>query len=101
MFYLGSFVGGLFFVYLLAALWEWVIFKRVFDDPLKGKMSSVGAAWLTGGFLAGWGMADGGPYYWPAFLLYFPSALVIAFFAYRKGHRLRESQPTNVDEIFS
>ncbi|MBA16624.1 MAG: hypothetical protein CMN73_09760 [Sphingomonas sp.] len=87
---IGSIVGSLIAIYLLAALWEWLLFKRVLDDPLMGKLLSVGAAWLTSGVLGGFGMADRGPYYWPAFLIYAPAAAILALFAYRRGMQLRE-----------
>jgi hypothetical protein len=94
---LGEFVGGLVAVYLMAALWEWALFKRVLDDPLKGKLVSASVGWLTSGAIAGWGMADGGPYNWSAFLIYLPAALVISFFAYRRGMALREQ--TDFDDV--
>ena len=98
----GGLTGALLAVFLLAVLWEWALFKRVLDDPLTGKMSSVGAAWATAGFLGGWGKADGGPYYWPAFLIYLPAALILAFFAYQRGKRLRDQQPiVEVGDTFS
>jgi hypothetical protein len=86
----GQFVGGLIAVYLLTLLWEFLLFKRVLDDPVTGKMSSVTAAWLTAGTLGGFGMADGGPYAWQAFLIYLFPALVVGGFAYRRGMKLRE-----------
>ena len=98
---LGSLVGGLIAIYLLAALWEWALFKRILDDPLKGKLAAVGAGWLTSSVLAGFGMADGGSYYWPAFLAYLPAAAIMAFFAYNRGQRLREQQvPNGLSETF-
>lgn len=101
MAYLGFFVGGLLAIYLLAALWEWALFKRVLDDPLTGKLASVGAGWLTSSVLAGFGMADGGTYYWPAFLAYLPAAAILAIFAYRRGQRLRgEQAPDGLAETF-
>lgn len=35
---IGELVGSLFAIYLLYVLWEFVLFKRVFDDPVKGKI---------------------------------------------------------------
>jgi hypothetical protein len=87
---LGALFGGLIAIYLLAVLWEWALFKRVLDDPLKGTLLSVTAGWLTSGTLAGFGMADGGTFQWAAFLAYAPAALIIGFFAYRRGQSLRE-----------
>ncbi|MES2443473.1 MAG: hypothetical protein V4574_11645 [Pseudomonadota bacterium] len=87
---IGQFVGGLIAIYLLSLLWEFLLFKRVLDDPVKGKLSSVAVAWLTAGTLGGFGFADGGPYAWQAFGIYFVPALIVGGFAYRSGLKLRE-----------
>lgn len=97
---LGSIVGGVIGVYLLAALWEWALFKRINDDPLKGKLTSVLAAYVTGAALAGFGMADGGPYYWGAFLQYLIPSLIVGFIAYRRGLKLRGDSDPNLVETF-
>ena len=89
-FLIGSLVGGTIGIYILYAIWEFALFKRVFDDPLKGKLSSVAAAYLSGAGLAGLGMADGGPYVWGAFLQYLIPALIVAIIAYRSGMALRK-----------
>lgn len=86
---LGAFVGGLMGVLLLSLIWEKLLFKRVTDDPLIGKVGSVAAAWLTAGTIGGWGLADGGEYQWRAFGVYFFPALVIGALAVRAGLRSR------------
>ncbi|SNT15972.1 hypothetical protein SAMN06295912_15019 [Sphingomonas laterariae] len=82
--------GGTLGVFVLFVLWEFALFKRVMDDPLKGKMLSVLAAWLTIGGVAGFGLANGGPYYWPAFGVYAIPAVIVGTFAYWRGSKLRE-----------
>jgi len=89
-FSIGGLVGGLFAVYLMSKLWEKLLFQRVMDDPVAGKLSSVGAGWLTASAIAGFGMADGGPYRWFAFVLYAVPAILIGAFAHRSGMKLRE-----------
>lgn len=87
---LGGLVGGLIAIYLLSVLWEWALFKRVMDDPVAGKLSSVMAAWITAGILGGLGGANGGPFYWAAFAVYLVPAGVVAAFGYRRGLQIRE-----------
>lgn len=82
-------LGGVVAILLLSVLWEWALFKRVLDNPLTGKLAAVGAAWLTAGSLAGFGMADGGPFYWAAYLIYLPSAAVVVLFAFFRRNHLR------------
>jgi hypothetical protein len=86
---LGQFVGGLLIIYLLQMLWEFALFRRVLDDPLKGKIASTFTAYLTVSILGGFGAANGGPYAWIAFLQYLPSALVLGAFATKRGLALR------------
>jgi hypothetical protein len=88
---IGQIVGGVFGVFLLYALLESAIFKRVFDDPIKGKMGSVVAAYLMGSTLAGVGGADGGPFYWGAFSDYAAPAIIVGAYAFWQGKRLREA----------
>jgi hypothetical protein len=88
---LGQIVGGVFAILLLNALLEWAIFKRVFDDPIKGKVGSVAAAYLMGSTLAGFGGADGGPYYWGAFSDYAAPAIIVGAYAFWRGKHLREA----------
>lgn len=87
---LGAFVGGFLIVTLLALLVEKAVFQRLFDDPVAGKLWSVATGWLAASTLAGFGMADGGPFAVTAYLLYLPPALVVGFWFYRRGLKLRE-----------
>ena len=98
---LGEVLGGMLGMFLLWSLFEWAIFKRVFDDPIKGKLTSVLAAYLVGSTIAGFGGADGGPYYWPAFIDYAIPAAIVGFFAYFSGKRLKEKiGAEGVQEVF-
>lgn len=51
-------------------------------------------AWIICGTIAGFGMADGGPFYVPAYLYYAPAAAVVGFVLYRHY----EKQATAADE---
>ena len=54
-------LGGVFGIFVLYSIWEWAFFMRILNDPLKGKLGSAVAAYLTTGVLAGFGFANGGP----------------------------------------
>lgn len=86
---IGAFIGGLVIVTALSFLFEKIIFQPLMDDPVKGKVGAVIVAWLASGTLAGFGMADGGPFKTMAYLLYLPSAIVVGIFFYRRGLALR------------
>ena len=43
---IGLFVGAAIVLHLLSALFEWALFKRVMDDPVAGKATSLFAAWV-------------------------------------------------------
>ncbi len=88
---LGTLVGGIFAVYVLSMIWEWLVFKRVFDDPLKGKIFSVVAAYLTASILYGFVSANGGPFNPAGFGNYLVGLLVVGFFAIRRGLALRDA----------
>lgn len=85
----GSIIGGVAAILLLSLIWERVLMKRAFDDPVKGKLASVLAAWLSGSAIAGWGFADGGSYRWDAFGMYAIPAIIVAAMAYYAGVKLR------------
>lgn len=90
--------GGLFLIYLFTAFWEVAVFKRVMDDPVKGKISSVFAAYLTASILSGLVGVN-----WDAaFLYYIFAAVIVGTFAYRRGMTLRQQpeDPEGLGETF-
>jgi hypothetical protein len=93
---LGSVVGGTLAVFILYAVWEWVLFMRIFDDPIKGKLASVAAAYLSAALVYGFGSANGGPWSPTGFLIYLPGALIVFVYAWRRATRLTE-QPKEAD----
>ncbi|MCC6940334.1 MAG: hypothetical protein IT551_01800 [Novosphingobium sp.] len=99
---IGTLVGATLGIYLLASLWEWLLFKRILDDPLKGKVLSVVTAYISGSFIAGFGMADGGQYFWGAFLLYLVPAIIVGALSVRRGKALRvQVTDTEIQNTFS
>ena len=97
---MGQLVGGIFGVLLLSALWEWVVFKRVMDDPVKGKALSVLAGYLTASILYGFGAANGGPFNPSGFGFYLLGAAVVGFFFIRRGMALRDEQGVTEADVF-
>ena len=87
---MGEFVGGVIGVYLLYAIWEWALFKRVADDPVTGKLGSVAAAYATAVIAYGFGSANGGPWQPTGLLIYLPGALIVAVYGYNRGMKLRD-----------
>lgn len=88
---IGLLFGGILGLYLLAALWEFLLYKRVMNDPLKGKMLSVVTAWITASGIAGFGFADGELFRWDAFGLYAVPSILLGLLAYHRGQKLRDA----------
>lgn len=85
----GFFIGTVLLIYVLSWAVERLACQRLFDDPLKGKIVSVAGAWLIAGTIAGFGMADGGPFRWIAYPNYLPAALLLGAIGWRRGMQLR------------
>lgn len=77
----GAFFGGCLIIALFTAIVEAAGGRRIKElTPGPRAVISVGIAWLLTGTLAMFSMADGGPLYLPAFLIYLPSAFVVALY---------------------
>ena len=87
---LGGVIGGAIGIWLLAAIWEWALFKRVLNDPVSGKVSSAAFAYVTGSAL--YSMNDSVSFAHPL-LMYLPGALLVGFAGWRRGTKLRAMQP--------
>ncbi len=88
--WLGATVGSFLAIYLLAKLLEWAIFRRVSDDPYAGKMLSVSVALVLAGILAGFGMADGGPFRYGAIMQYVPGAILVGIVFWKDASKIAE-----------
>ncbi|WEK47668.1 MAG: hypothetical protein P0Y56_05080 [Candidatus Andeanibacterium colombiense] len=95
---MGQIVGGTFGVFLLYVIWEYVLFKRIMDDPVRGKLLSVMAAYLTASVVYGFASARGGPFNPAGFIAYALGAVVVGFFAVRRGVRLKDEMGSE-DEV--
>ncbi|WP_292927476.1 hypothetical protein [Novosphingobium sp. PASSN1] len=91
MFQISSLVGGIVGIYVLQQILEWLIFKRIFNDPLKGKVGSTLAAYFCASIIYGFTTARGGPWRPDGFFLYFLGMLVVGFFATKRGLKLRDT----------
>lgn len=59
---IGAFVGGAIIIYLLSALIEWAVVKRVVDVPAAAITACTVLAMVLAIVLYGFGNADGGPW---------------------------------------
>ena len=78
---IGGLVGG-FFAATLIGLLVGLAFKR--KPPSERALSAAFFGWIVCGVIAGFGMADGGPFRFGAILLYAPGA--VAAFFYLRWH---------------
>ena len=81
-------LGGIFAMVFVGAL-AGLFFKR-FEADDRALYAAI-AGWLLGSIIAGFAMADGGPFRWDAALIYAPGALA-AYFILRAHYRRREVQ---------
>ena len=86
-------------MWTVSTFYEWLVFQRVFDDPVKGKLSSVAAAWLTGA-LSSSGLAGNGAWFDPEAMkiIAIPTLIIAASGVYR-GLKLRRRAEA-LPEIF-
>lgn len=93
---MGQLLGGVFAVFMLYFIWEWALFMRIMDDPMRGKISSAIAAYLTSSILYGFGAANGGPYVLDGFLIYLLGGMAVFAYAWSKANKLKQ-KPDDVD----
>jgi hypothetical protein len=86
---IGRLFGTLVGVYIFSQIAEWLIFKRVFDDPVKGKATSVVAIYVLGALSFDYRAGLSGREELSGFAYYLPAALIVGFFAVRRGLKLR------------
>lgn len=84
-------LGGVFGVFVLYSIWEWAFFMRIFNDPLKGKLSSVLAAYLTASTIYGFASANGGRFVADGFFIYLLGAFVVSIYAWRRAEKLKDA----------
>ncbi len=88
-------IGSIIFLWALSGFLERLVVSRLVDDPVVGKLSSVAIMYFALSILLGF-VSDGGEgYRWTAFLGMLPAALVVGFFGYRRGAKLRDEMLEN------
>jgi hypothetical protein len=98
----GMAIGAAIVLRLFALLLEWAVFKRVMDDPVAGKVTSLFAAWvLVALILASGAVLIRGI----AIVIFGAIALILLPFAIRSGFKVRrriseESLQTDLEETF-
>jgi hypothetical protein len=101
---IGMVIGAAIVLRLFSLLFEWAIFKRVMDDPVAGKVTSLFAAWVLIALILASGavLIRGG-----AILIYGAAALMLLPFAMRSGFKVRRrileenSRHADLEETFS
>ena len=88
---IGQLVGGTFAVFLLYFIWEWALFMRIMDDPMRGKLLSVLAAYFTASTVYGFGAANGGPYILDGFAIYLVGGLIVSIYAWNRANKLKSA----------
>lgn len=79
-------VGGLLPTFLISRLT-----LRLFSANPGGLCLAHGLSWLVCGALAGWGMANGGPYRWDASLAYLVPQMFWLAFDIQRGANVRRA----------
>ncbi|MDH7975366.1 hypothetical protein QH494_24530 [Sphingomonas sp. AR_OL41] len=98
----GMAIGAAIVLRLFALLLEWAVFKRVMDDPVAGKVTSLFAA----GVLVALILASGAVLIRGIAIVIFGAiALILLPFAIRSGFKVRrriseESLQTDLEETF-
>lgn len=87
---LGMVIGSGFLLFVIYVILETLIFKRVFNDPVTGKMVAAGVATVLMLFLA-LGSADPSQVT-PRLLATIVAAIPLALYAHRRGLKVRARQ---------
>lgn len=86
---IGTILGSTFAIYVLYAIWEFALFSRIMDDPVKGKTASLMAAFVTANVLT---LLLWGSFSTLGVIGDVIGAAVVGFFGIRRGIILRDRQ---------
>lgn len=92
----GGLVGGFIGICMLSWLIEWALLKRVLDDPVKGKVGSVVAAFVLAVVI--YTLNEGN--FVRAMVMYGVPTPFIAAWQYRAGVRARDHDIDGLEETF-
>lgn len=90
MFSIGQMVGGILPIFILYMIVDKFVCQRTFDDPVRGKIIAVASAYVLAIIIYGFGSANGGPWRPDGVVVYLLGAVVVGFFAIRRGIKIRD-----------
>jgi membrane associated rhomboid family serine protease len=97
---IASLIGGTIAVMFFYIILETLIFKRISDDPVAGKLSATAAAWVVVSLLYGFTRSGDTGFTLAGFVAYLPGAMLVAIYAYRRGLRVRQRMTDSVETAF-
>lgn len=98
---MATMVGGILGVFLFSYIWEWVVFKRVLNNPLLGKTLSVVFGYLTCAIVWGFTSTHGTGWNPSGFVIYALGLAIAGFFFVKRGMQLRDDQLYAGDDVGS
>lgn len=81
----GVTLGGWLFIYLAAALIEFLIVQRVADNPVNGKVGSAVGGYVVIASLGAWPRGHFDPW---IFVVLLPAFLIVLYFGHRRGRQI-------------
>jgi uncharacterized membrane protein len=90
-------VFGCAFVFFLYGVIDRLVFSKLLDDPVKGKLASIVVAWLIAGTLLALvsPQQTAGSLLAP-YIVFIVPAVLIGIYAYRRGLAIRKAQTVDV-----
>lgn len=89
-----------FSVFVFYMILETLIFKRIADDPVVGKLSAVAAAWIAASIFYGVRSTETAGFDGRGFIYHIPATALVAIYAYRRGLRIRKRDQDAIDSAF-
>ena len=88
----GAMLGGALAVFILSFVLEKLVFQRINDDPVAGKLNSVLAAWAVASTVWGFNSMHWNGFNPNGLWIYGIPAIFIGMYAHSRGLALRELQ---------
>lgn len=93
-------VVSAFTVFVFYVILETLIFKRIANDPVVGKLGAALAAWIAAGIFYGVRSRAVEGFDGRGFVYTLPAAALVAIYAYRRGLRIRKRDQDAIDSTF-
>ena len=94
-------IGGCLGIYMISWLFEWALTKRIFDDPISGKLASVAIAFPVVVISYGFATNGEGGFNINGIWIYGIATAVVAPIKYFQGVRVRRDIDAQVADTFS